>query len=174
MSEVSWKWCGLVGIAAAVFGGCAHDKPAPVAEAPAPRTEIVIVEPRVEPAKPKDDIEAALKAAVLHFDFDKDIIKPEGQDTLQRLGGVLQRNPEVTIQIQGNCDERGTEEYNLHLGMRRASSARQYLVGLGIEANRIDTISYGFEHPVDPNHNEKAWALNRRDDFVRAQSVSTR
>jgi peptidoglycan-associated lipoprotein len=145
-------------------------------ETPPPRTEIVIVEPPrpAEPPEPQDDINGALKAAVLHFDFDKDVIKPEGEDTLQKLAGVLQRNPDLTIQVQGNCDERGTEEYNLHLGMRRATSAKQYLVGLGIDANRIDMISYGLERPVDSHHNEKAWALNRRDDFVRAQAVSAR
>ncbi len=173
MRAANRTWYGLFGIAVGVFGACAHEKPAPVAqETPPPRTEIVIVEP--PRPKPQEDIDAALKAAVLHFDFDKDIIKPEGEDTLQKLGGVLQRNPEVTIQIQGNCDERGTEEYNLHLGMRRATSAKQYLVGLGIDPNRIDMISYGFERPVDSHHNEKAWALNRRDDFVRTQTVSTR
>ncbi len=177
MRAVSWTWYGLFGIAVGVLGACAHDKPAPVAqETPPPRTEIVIVEPPrpAEQPKPQEDIDAALKAAVLHFDFDQDIIKPEGEDTLQKLGGILQRNPDVMIQVLGNCDERGTEEYNLHLGMRRATSAKQYLVGLGIDPNRIDMISYGFERPVDSHHNEKAWALNRRDDFVRAQKVSTR
>ena len=177
MRAANWTWYGLFGIAVGVLGACAHDKPAPVAqETPPPRTEIVIVEPPrpAEQPKPQEDIDAALKAAVLHFDFDQDIIKPEGEDTLQKLGGILQRNPDVMIQVQGNCDERGTEEYNLHLGMRRATSAKQYLVGLGIDPNRIDMISYGFERPVDSHHNEKAWALNRRDDFVRAQKVSTR
>lgn len=176
MRPVNWTWYGFFGIALGVLGACAHEKPATVAETPPPRTEIVIVEPPkpAEQPEPKEDIDGALKAAVVHFDFDKDIIKPEGEDTLQKLGGVLQRNPAVMIQIQGNCDERGTEEYNLHLGMRRATSAKKYLVGLGIDNNRIDTISYGFERPVDPHHNEKAWALNRRDDFVRAQNVSAR
>lgn len=177
MKAMSWTWYGLFGIAIGVLGACAHEKPAPVAqETPPPSTEIVIVEPprRAEPPKPQEDVDAALKAAVLHFDFDQDVIKPEGEDTLQKLAGVLQRNPDLTIQVQGNCDERGTEEYNLHLGMRRATSAKQYLVGLGIDANRIDMISYGLERPVDSHHNEKAWALNRRDDFVRAQAVSAR
>ena len=139
---------------------------APVAQPPPP--------PPAEQPKFTEDIEAALKGSVVHFDFDKDALRPEGQDTLVKLGGVLLRNPDATIQIQGNCDERGTEEYNLHLGMRRASSAKQYLVGFGISANRIDTISYGFNRPVDPEHNEKAWALNRRDDFVSARNISTR
>lgn len=174
---VNWTRCGLFGIAVGVLGACATEKPATVAETPPPpKQEAPVAQPPPPAEQPKwtEEIDAALKAAVVHFDFNRDVLKPEGQDTLLKLGGVLLRNPDVTIQIQGNCDERGTEEYNLHLGMRRASSAKQYLVGLGIGAKRIDTISYGFERPVDTHHNEKAWALNRRDDFVRAQGISTR
>jgi peptidoglycan-associated lipoprotein len=177
MKAVSWTRCGLFGIAVGVLGACAHEKPPPVAETPPPpKQEAPVAQSEPPAAKPKwnEEIDGVLKATVVHFDFNKDVIKPEGKDTLVNLGGVLLRNPDVIIQIQGNCDERGTEEYNLHLGMRRASSAKQYLVGLGVGANRIDTISYGFERPVDPNHNEKAWALNRRDDFVRTQDISTR
>ena len=93
---------------------------------------------------------------------------------MQKLSGVLQRNLDLMIQVQGNCDERGTEEYNLHLGMRRATASKQYLIGLGVDTNRIDTISYGFDRPADPRHNEEAWAANRRVDFVRTQNISTR
>jgi len=174
MDLARWKY-GLFAIAAGLLGACAHEKPAPVAQAPAPQPVAApSPAPKVEQPKPKEDIALALKAAILHFDFDRDFIKPESEESLQKLSGVLERNPEVMIQVQGNCDERGTEEYNLHLGMRRATSAKQYLVGLGIDGNRIDTISYGFERPVDPRHNEQAWAANRRDDFVRTQNISTR
>ena len=174
MDVAKWKY-GLLGIVAGLLGACAHEKPAPVAQAPAPPPVVAPTPPpKVEKPKPSDDIAAALKAAIVHFDFDRDVIKPEAQEALQKLSGVLERNPDVAIQIQGNCDERGTEEYNLHLGMRRATSAKQYLVGLGVDGNRIDTISYGFERPADPRHNEEAWASNRRDDFVRTQNISTR
>jgi peptidoglycan-associated lipoprotein len=169
MKAVTWTRCGLFGIAIGVLGACAHEKPPPVAETPPPPKQeapVAQTQPPDEKPKSSEEIDGALKDAVVHFDYNKDVIKPEGKDTLEKLGGVLKRNPDVMIQVQGNCDERGTEDYNLHLGMRRAGAAKKYLVGLGVVAKRIDTISYGFERPVDPNHNEKAWASNRRDDFV--------
>lgn len=174
MHAANWKY-GFLGIAVALLGACAQTKPTTVAEAPAPKPVAAPTPPpKVEQPKSTEDIAAELKAAIIHFDFDKDVIKPEGQESLQKLSGVLRRNPELMIQVQGNCDERGTEEYNLHLGMRRANSAKQYLIGLGVDGNRIDTISYGIERPADPRHNEEAWAANRRDEFVRTQNISTR
>jgi peptidoglycan-associated lipoprotein len=90
-----------------------------------------------------------------------------------KLGKILKENfallkkyPVMKFQIEGHCDERGTGEYNLALGERRANSAKNYLVSLGISAARISTISYGKERPLDPGHNEEAWAKNRRDHFV--------
>ena len=77
----------------------------------------------------------------------------------------MNQNPSVRVQIEGHCDERGTEEYNLALGERRANAAKQYLTTAGISAGRLSTISYG-ERPLDPGHNEAAWAKNRRDHFV--------
>jgi len=79
---------------------------------------------------------------------------------------LLRRLPRVSIMIEGHCDERGTEEYNLGLGDKRANSARDYLVSLGVSATRIKTISYGEERPFDPAHTEEAWAKNRRAHFV--------
>jgi peptidoglycan-associated lipoprotein len=76
------------------------------------------------------------------------------------------KNPSVKIQIEGHCDERGTVEYNLALGERRANSAKRYLSSLGLTVNRVSTISYGKEKPLDPGHNEEAWAKNRRDHFI--------
>jgi peptidoglycan-associated lipoprotein len=176
-NAVKWTWFGAAGLVAGLLGACAHEKPATVAET---KPAIVVIEARekVEVEElvvvSEEDVGAELKAAVVHFDFDKAVLKPGGEEKLQQLADVLQRHPELAIQIQGNCDERGTEEYNLHLGQRRAFAAKQYLVNLGIDPNRVDTISYGFERPVDPGHNEKAWAANRRDDFVRTQKVSAR
>ena len=74
--------------------------------------------------------------------------------------------PKVKIQIEGHCDERGTAEYNLALGERRSNSAKKYLISLGVPEGRISTISYGKEKPLDPGHNEEAWAKNRRDHFI--------
>jgi peptidoglycan-associated lipoprotein len=96
------------------------------------------------------------------FDFDKSSIKPEGQQTLQRQAEWLKRYPNVTITIEGHCDERGTREYNLALGDRRATAVSRALVALGVQANRVKTISYGKERPAVLGSNEAAWAQNRR------------
>ena len=96
------------------------------------------------------------------FDFDKSTIKPEGQQTLQRQAQWLQKYPNVTVTVEGHCDDRGTREYNLALGQRRATAVRNALVALGVSANRIKTISYGKERPAVLGDNEAAWAQNRR------------
>jgi peptidoglycan-associated lipoprotein len=96
------------------------------------------------------------------FDFDKSAIKPEGRVTLQRQAEWLKKYPNVTVTVEGHCDDRGTREYNLALGERRATSVRNALVALGIAPNRIKTISYGKERPAVLGDNEAAWAQNRR------------
>lgn len=96
------------------------------------------------------------------FDFDKSILKPQAQRTLERQAAWLKKNSSVTVTIQGNTDERGTREYNLALGERRAIAVKNFLVALGIDPNRIATISYGKERPVALGHNEAAWSQNRR------------
>jgi len=96
------------------------------------------------------------------FDFDKSVIKPEGRTTLQRQAEWLKKYPNVTVTIEGHCDERGTREYNLALGERRATAVRNALVALGIQPNRVKTISYGKERPAVLGSNEAAWAQNRR------------
>ena len=95
------------------------------------------------------------------FAFDRSDITPEAQQILSRQAQLLQANPSIGITIAGNCDERGTREYNLGLGERRANAAKQALVALGINPARIQTISYGKERPSVPGHNEQAWAQNR-------------
>jgi peptidoglycan-associated lipoprotein len=102
----------------------------------------------------------------IYFDFDKYNIKPEARETLKKLADWLNANPAYGLRIEGNADERGTAEYNLALGERRAQSAAKYLAGLGVDAKRISTISYGEERPVDPGHTEEAWAKNRNAHFV--------
>jgi peptidoglycan-associated lipoprotein len=102
----------------------------------------------------------------LYFDFDKSTLTPAAQDNLLRKAEWLRENPSATVTIEGHCDERGTNEYNLALGDRRAESAKAFLIDLGIDPSRLATISYGEERPVDPRHNEEAWAKNRRDHFV--------
>jgi peptidoglycan-associated lipoprotein len=96
------------------------------------------------------------------FDFDKSVIKPEGQQTLARQAKWLMQYGSVTVTVEGHCDERGTREYNLALGNRRATAVKSALVALGIPASRIQTISYGKERPAVVGSNEAAWAQNRR------------
>ena len=101
-----------------------------------------------------------------HFDFDKYDIRPKDVAILRENAALLKKYPKVKIQIEGHCDERGTVEYNLALGERRATSTKNYLVSLGISADRLSTISYGKERPLDPGHNEEAWTKNRRAHTV--------
>ena len=96
------------------------------------------------------------------FDFDKSDLKPEARRTIERWATFFRQNPNATVTIEGHCDERGTREYNLGLGERRANAAKNYLVSLGIEARRVATISYGKERPAVLGSNEAAWSQNRR------------
>lgn len=102
----------------------------------------------------------------VHFDFDRYEIRMSDAAILKENAAVLKKFPEVKIQIEGHCDERGTSEYNLALGERRANSTRQYLLSLGVEAGRISIISYGEERPLETAHEEEAWGKNRRADFI--------
>lgn len=101
----------------------------------------------------------------IYFDFDKSDLKPEAQAILKKKAAWLLKNPGYTVWIEGHCDERGTSEYNLALGERRAYAAQKFLKALGIKERRLRTISYGEESPADSRHNESAWAKNRRDSF---------
>ncbi|MFH1984097.1 MAG: peptidoglycan-associated lipoprotein Pal [Pseudomonadota bacterium] len=102
----------------------------------------------------------------IYFDFDSAQLTPMAQDVLVRKAEWLRANAMASVVIEGHCDERGTAEYNLALGERRANAAMSFIVDLGISASRITTISYGEERPADPGNNEEAWAKNRRDVFV--------
>jgi peptidoglycan-associated lipoprotein len=105
-------------------------------------------------------LQATLKP--VYFDFDQYTLSPESQQALQYDAEILKRAPNVPIVAEGHCDERGTEEYNLALGDRRARSAINYLQELGVPSQSLSAVSYGSELPVDPGHNEAAWAKNRR------------
>ncbi|UCF74065.1 MAG: peptidoglycan-associated lipoprotein Pal [Deltaproteobacteria bacterium] len=102
----------------------------------------------------------------IYFDFDKSSIREEYRPILEKTGAFLKDNTGVKMRIEGNCDDRGSPEYNLALGERRANSAKQFLVSLGISPDRIEVISYGEERPLASGYSEEAWAQNRRDDFV--------
>lgn len=103
------------------------------------------------------------------FDYDSSVINSEGQDTLQKQADYLKKNPSVNVTVEGHCDERGTREYNLALGERRANAAKNYLVSLGVDAGRIQTISYGKERPAVVGDDESAWSQNRRAVTVKTQ-----
>jgi peptidoglycan-associated lipoprotein len=109
---------------------------------------------------------AALAAYTIHFAFDSAVIKSSEQANLSSVASALSSSPNDKLLIEGNCDERGTEEYNRALGERRALAAREALAKAGVSPDRIRTISYGKDKPVDPGHDEAAWAKNRRDDFI--------
>jgi peptidoglycan-associated lipoprotein len=109
---------------------------------------------------------AKFEAEAIYFDFDKSFIRLEYRPVLQEKAAFLKDYPDMRARIEGNCDERGTNEYNLALGERRGSSAKNFLISLGIAADRIETISYGEERPRGLGHNEESWSQNRRDDFV--------
>jgi peptidoglycan-associated lipoprotein len=113
--------------------------------------------------------EAALKKAKLEtvfFDYDQWSIREDQKTILNQNAGWLKANPQVRVRLEGNCDQRGTAEYNLALGQKRADAVKTFLEGLGVSRNRVETISYGFERPSDRGQNESAWAKNRRVDFA--------
>ncbi len=108
---------------------------------------------------------ADFEAQKIFFDFDKSDLKPEAKATLKNKAAWLRDHAAYVVRIEGHCDERGTNEYNLALGERRAHAAKKFLMALGVEEHRMSGISYGEEKPADSGHNEAAWAKNRRDEF---------
>ena len=102
----------------------------------------------------------------IYFDYDKSAIRPDAREILKANAEIFTKNSSAKIIVEGHCDERGTAEYNMALGERRAQEAKQYLVNLGIDASRIETISYGKERPLDNRSIEEAWAQNRRAQFL--------
>lgn len=113
-----------------------------------------------------DDLNRDSPLQPVFFALDSSDVNDGSRATLQANAAVLKQNPTWVVTIEGHCDERGTAEYNLALGERRAVSARAYLVSLGVDANRLRTVSYGSEFPFDPGHQESAWSRNRRAHFV--------
>lgn len=115
-----------------------------------------------------DPLEGRTSAGLfpLYFDFDKSMIRSDQVERVEKNAAFLKNNPAVRVRIEGNCDERGTNEYNMALGQRRALSGQQYMVNLGVAESRLDTISYGEERSLNFGHDELSWSQNRRDDFV--------
>jgi len=188
----SWKWAVIVvSIAALMAAGCAKKQTvksegaqgapgaaagqaapgagagAAVKESPVPAAAAPAVQPppaaapgiAVTEERPSqfDDV---------RFDFDKSEVKDEGRKTCQVVADFMKKNPKAKLLIEGHCDERGTPEYNMALGERRATAVMTYLVSLGVPKADLSTVSFGKEKPLDPGHNEEAWAKNRRAHFV--------
>jgi peptidoglycan-associated lipoprotein len=109
---------------------------------------------------------ATLKADTVYFDFDSATIKKSEDKKLEDVFTYLKAHQADALRVEGNCDERGTEKYNLSLGDKRALAVREYLVNLGLDAHQVVTVSYGALRPAVEGHDEKAWSKNRRDDFV--------
>jgi len=150
----------VVVFALTIFTGCAEKK-AVVSEGTAQEGAAPAQSAKVEPAA---TAETAVKD--IFFEFDKSNISPDAREILKANADFLLKNGNSKVVIEGHCDERGTAEYNMALGQRRAQETKNYLVNLGIIEPRIKTISYGEERPFDPGHNEDAWARNRRAHFV--------
>ena len=156
-------------IASVGLAGCAHKPkelpPQPVSASTSTQSE-AIPSPQPPQSGPVPGSEADFLASVIsdtvHFDTDKYGIDGESEGILRSQAQWLARYPGKAITIEGHCDERGTREYNLALGERRANAAKNYLIGLGVDASRINTISYGKERPVALGSDEAAWAKNRR------------
>jgi len=176
----------ILGIVAILFLGCQRrviiEGEGETAGEPAVTEGAAEVPGEGEGALTKEEIEASLQTKKypgiegevfessmlkdIYFAFDRYDLSPEAREILAQNAQFMLGFPEAKIQIEGHCDERGTSEYNLALGERRALSAKRYLSSLGVPASRLSTISYGEELPVDPRHNEEAWAKNRRGHFV--------
>jgi len=172
-----------------IFSGCAEKqavvKDEAVQEQKAAQAATTNNDEATRLAKEQADREAALKAQAakdraaknaaalndlniqnIYFDYDKSSIRPDAREILKSNTAIFTKNSAATIVAEGYCDERGTAEYNMALGERRAQEAKQYLVNLGINASRIETVSYGEEKPADAGHSEAAWAMNRRAQFL--------
>jgi peptidoglycan-associated lipoprotein len=161
----------LIGLAASTIAACAsHPAPAPAAPQPAQPQQPPPEQPpeaNEAPQPPSGPTPGSQQDFVInvgelvYFDFDKFDVRADAQPILDGQAAWLRRYEDVRVRIEGNCDERGTREYNLALGARRANAVRDYLIAHGIAAGRITTISYGKERPLDPGSDEQAWARNR-------------
>jgi len=185
MKSEALRNLGLV-VAFVLLAGCHPKKVVQAPAPPAPAPEVAKApEPPPPPPKPEPKVEAKVEPAPapppevkvriedllakiqdIYFDYDKNVIRPDADATLQSnataLREILKQYPGYKLRIEGYCDERGSDEYNLALGDHRAKAAQDYLVRLGLPADQLDTVSYGKEKPVCSEHNEDCWQKNRR------------
>jgi peptidoglycan-associated lipoprotein len=167
-------------LSAAMLAACSHAQPTPEpVKVAAPVAEVApVVTPEVKPAVPAPEIPKPVEikpTASIYFAFDQSLLTEESRHVLSGLVSAATA-PGALIRIEGNCDERGSDEYNIGLGQRRADAAKNYLVNLGVPASAVTAISFGEERPKMPGHDEESWRENRRDDvFVKsAPALSAR
>ena len=159
----------FVAILSMAVAGCASPAPEPEPEPQTTRGgfgDEGAPKPPPRAARPEPAPPARVDLETIYFEFDDSSLRPDAKSALRASAETLKKSPNIRVEVQGNCDNRGTNEYNLALGSRRANSARRYLIDLGIRASRIDTGSFGEERPAVRGNNEVAWARNRRDNFV--------
>ena len=156
----------LLGALMLTIGGCPPPQK-PIDTTPTPTVDTTPkapVEKPVEPEKPKAVLQET-QFQTVYFDFDKYDLRADAKASLDADFALLQEFPDAIVKIEGHCDERGSVEYNLSLGEKRANAVMNYLVGRGVASSRLSVISYGKERPADNAHNEAAWAKNRRAEF---------
>lgn len=158
---------------AASAQGAGEVKESPVVETPASPTDATpaAAAPMQQPAYAAAPGVAVTEEKIsqfddVRFDFDKSVVKEDGRKTCQVVAEYLKKRRQAKMQIEGHCDDRGTAEYNMALGERRAAAVTTYLVSLGVPKGALSTVSFGKEKPLDPGNNEEAWAKNRRAHFV--------
>lgn len=188
-STVVTRFLG-VALAGIFLVACSRNPPPvePDAPPPPPPTDQAALTPPPPPARPQtpqtpqpppvivdedefasrslEDLNRESPLQPVFFEYDQSEISPQGRSVLQANAVILRQYPNWVITIEGHCDERGSPEYNLSLGERRALTAQEYLIGMGIRDDRINTVSYGKEFPFDPRSNPEAWERNRRAHFV--------
>ena len=161
---------------AAGLAACSGAKPVPDAEANKPEAKPAVAE-AAKPAPASDgnlaqgqaELEKAMEAlrnVSVFFEFDSSTLTSEAKDKLSAVGTVLAKYPALKVRIEGNCDERGSEQYNLALGQRRADAAKRYLTSMGAHDRQLTAISFGDQKPKATGHDEEAWRQNRRDDLT--------
>jgi len=131
-----------------------------------PPVKPVLTEEEIFAKKTLEELNAEEPMKNIYFDYNEFFIREDSKPVLEDNAAYLKKWSSVTVLIEGHCDERGTEEYNMSLGEKRAKAAYDFLVSLGVPSNRIKTISYGKSQPLDPGHNEIAWQKNRRCEFT--------
>jgi peptidoglycan-associated lipoprotein len=143
----------------------------PSATAPAAIREEPVVEAPVAVAQvtaQKTASQLISELTRINFDYDQHVLTPQAQEKLAANAEIIKANPNLNVRIEGHCDERGSDQYNIALGERRAQATKNYLTTLGVPAGQLGTVSFGEEKPLDPGHSEEAWMQNRRAEFVPA------